>query len=146
MASQDWLRARDLFERALAVPSSQRQRFLEEACAGDEAMHRQVLTLLGSHDEAAGFLEKPADAPMSAVFPNRDLSGTRLGPYLLDSRLGAGGMGEVFRARDTRLGRTVASKVLPVHLAEDRPARERFEREARTLAALHHPHICAVYD
>ena len=72
--------------------------------------------------------------------------GTRLGPYEIRSALGAGGMGEVYEARDTRLERTVAVKVLPAHVATDAQFRERFEREARTISQLDHPHICALYD
>ena len=72
--------------------------------------------------------------------------GTTLGAYEIQSPLGAGGMGEVYRARDTRLNRTVAIKILPVHLAEKPDARERFEREARAISALNHPHICHLYD
>src|SRR5215469_17684675 len=73
-------------------------------------------------------------------------AGSRLGPYEILSAIGAGGMGEVYRARDTRLDRIIAIKVLPAHLA-DRPAlRERFEREAKTIASLNHPHICALFD
>jgi len=72
--------------------------------------------------------------------------GTRLGPYELLSPLGAGGMGEVYRARDTRLGRDVAIKVLPAHLSSTEEGRKRFEREARTISQLSHPHICALYD
>ena len=73
-------------------------------------------------------------------------SGSRLGPYEIVSPLGAGGMGEVYRARDTRLDRTVAIKVLPAHLARDPERRARFEREARAASALSHPHICTLYD
>ncbi|HEV8232572.1 MAG TPA: serine/threonine-protein kinase, partial [Thermoanaerobaculia bacterium] len=73
-------------------------------------------------------------------------SGTRLGPYELLSPLGAGGMGEVYRARDTRLDRAVAVKVLPSHLSASEEGRQRFEREARTISHLSHPHICALYD
>ena len=72
--------------------------------------------------------------------------GTRLGPYAITSPLGAGGMGEVYKATDTRLDRTVAVKVLPEHVAADPELRQRFEREAKALAALSHPHICPVYD
>src|SRR6266849_3463904 len=74
------------------------------------------------------------------------LPGQRLGPYEILAPAGAGGMGEVYRAKDTRLGRTVAIKVLPAHLADDPERRERFEREARTIASLNHPHICTLYD
>jgi len=72
--------------------------------------------------------------------------GTRLGPYEIISALGNGGMGEVYRARDTRLDRTVAIKVLAASLVGDPDLRERFDREARAIAALDHPHICALYD
>src|SRR5499425_2389958 len=73
-------------------------------------------------------------------------AGTRLGPYEILSALGAGGMGEVYKARDTRLDRTVAVKVLPSELASDPDRRSRFEREARAIAALSHPHICTIFD
>jgi len=73
-------------------------------------------------------------------------TGTRLGPYEVVAPLGAGGMGEVYRARDTRLGREVAIKVLPEHLSGDASRRERFEREARAVSALNHPHICVLHD
>src|SRR5712691_4951323 len=72
--------------------------------------------------------------------------GSRLGPYEVLSPLGAGGMGEVYKARDTRLDRTVAVKVLPAHLSRSEEIRQRFEREARTISSLSHPHICALYD
>src|SRR3989442_6637056 len=73
-------------------------------------------------------------------------SGTRLGPYEIIAPLGAGGMGEVYRARDTRLGRDVAVKVLPRHLSQNPDLRARFEREARTVSSLDHPHICVLFD
>src|SRR5712664_2607528 len=74
------------------------------------------------------------------------LSGRRLGPYEILSAVGAGGMGEVYKARDTRLDRIVAIKVLPAHLADRAELRERFEREARVVASLNHPHICTLFD
>jgi len=73
-------------------------------------------------------------------------AGTKLGPYEIQSPLGAGGMGEVYRARDTRLERTVAIKVLPSHLSEHSEAKQRFDREARTISSLNHPHICTLFD
>ena len=73
-------------------------------------------------------------------------AGTTLGPYQIDASLGAGGMGEVYKATDTRLDRTVAIKVLPEHVASDPDLKQRFEREARTVAALNHPHICTLHD
>ena len=73
-------------------------------------------------------------------------TGSRLGPYEIVSALGAGGMGEVYKAKDTRLDRTVAIKVLPSHLSDDAALRERFDREARAVSSLNHPHICTLYD
>ncbi|SPF31627.1 hypothetical protein SBA1_100083 [Candidatus Sulfotelmatobacter kueseliae] len=73
-------------------------------------------------------------------------SGTKLGPYEIQSPLGAGGVGEVYRARDTRLDRAVAIKTLPAHLSENPEFRQRFEREARTVSSLNHPHICQLFD
>ncbi len=73
-------------------------------------------------------------------------AGTTLGPYEILSPIGAGGMGEVYKARDTRLERIVAIKVLPEHVASDPDLKQRFEREARTVAALNHPHICTLHD
>src|SRR5438477_12973899 len=73
-------------------------------------------------------------------------SGARLGPYEVISAAGAGGMGEVYRARDTRLDRTVAIKILPAHMSADPEAKQRFDREARAISSLNHPNICALYD
>ncbi len=72
--------------------------------------------------------------------------GTRLGPYQIESPLGAGGMGEVYKATDTRLERTVAIKVLPAHVASDPERKQRFEREAKVISGLNHPHICTLYE
>ena len=73
-------------------------------------------------------------------------SGTKLGPYEIQSPLGEGGMGEVYRARDTRLGRDVAIKVLPAHLTSNPDLRQRLDREAKAISSLNHPHICTLYD
>src|SRR6202521_5745629 len=81
------------------------------------------------------------------ILPQMGLAtGTRLGPHEILSAIGAGGMGEVYKARDTRLNRIVAIKVLPTHLADRSELRERFEREARTIASLNHSHICTLHD
>src|SRR6266568_4982555 len=74
------------------------------------------------------------------------VSGTRLGPYEITAALGAGGMGEVYRAIDTRLERAVAVKILPAHLSSDPIRKQRFEREAKAISTLNHPHICVLYD
>src|SRR3954451_23999702 len=138
-----------LFHSALELPAGDRAAFLAEACRGDEALRSEVESLLeqdGSNESfwdrpdwrfAAGLLE-PASQAYLAV-------GTQFGPYRIQSLLGAGGMGEVYQARDTRLGRDVALKVLPKELAREAERRARLEREARVLASLNHPHIAALY-
>src|SRR6185295_3021966 len=87
--------------------------------------------------------------PRTCILKRRSMAlspGTRLGPYEIVSAIGAGGMGEVYRARDTRLDRTVAIKILPEHLSNKPQLRDRFEREARAVSSLNHPHICTLYD
>src|SRR5438128_3858941 len=84
--------------------------------------------------------------PCTLKGPMALVPGTRLGPYEILAPLGAGGMGEVYRAHDTRLGRDVAIKVLPQHLSQNPDLRQRFEREARAISQLNHPHICTLYD
>ena len=102
--------------------------------------------MLASHEQATGFLETPVAVSLTDLDVATNLEGTKIGPYQLGARIGAGGMGEVYSARDTRLGRTVAIKVLPAHVANDPQARERFDREARAIATLNHPHICVLHD
>ena len=145
MRPEEWRRVRDLFDRSVALPAGERTQFVADACLADEGLHRQVSALLHAHEHAHDFLET-ACVTTVAAWPNEDLTGTQFGPFLLESRIGGGGMGEVYRARDTRLGRTVAIKVLQSHVAADEPARERFEREARVVAGLNHPHICTLHD
>jgi eukaryotic-like serine/threonine-protein kinase len=140
-----WSRVRQVFEAAVALPVEQRLSFVEESCRDDEAAHSEVVALLDAHQRSAGFLEIPAVTLLEDVV-RPDLSGRRIGPYEFESRIGRGGMGDVYRGRDTRLGRTIAIKVLAWHAATSVSARVRFEQEARTIAALNHPHICALYD
>src|SRR5262245_20232111 len=136
---ENWKRIRDVFEAALAQPVERRRAFVAEEFRGDASIHDQVIALLASHEDAAAFLETPAVVLHDTVRP-ADLTGQQIGPYHLASRIGRGGMGDVYRARDTRLDRTVAIKVLSPHVAAEQRARERFEREARAVAALNHPH------
>ena len=138
-----WRRTKELFEAALGLPSEQRTLLLDEACVGEPELRREVESLLASHGEAGDFLEEPASAAVSfqPLTP-----GTRLGPYEILVGIGAGGMGEVYRARDVRLGREVAVKVLPSELSLDSERRSRFESEARAASALNHANIMAVFD
>ena len=142
---EEWRRVRAVFDRAVDVPAGERMQFVADACLGDEVVHGRISTLLAAHERAHDFLETTCAATVVEWW-DEDLTGAQFGPYRLESRIGGGGMGEVYRARDTRLGRTVAIKVLLSHIAIDEPARERFEREARVVAGLNHPHICTLHD
>jgi eukaryotic-like serine/threonine-protein kinase len=146
----NWERVRTVFHGALECPRETRAAFLAEQSNGDEAVRHEVESLLAAHDAAEGFLDEPAPGPTSdndaiASAP-RLAMGSRLGAFEILDLLGAGGMGEVYRARDTRLDRFVAIKVISSELAIDARGRDRFEREARTISKLTHPHICTVYD
>jgi TolB-like protein len=139
-----WKRVNELFESALARTPRQREAFLVEACGDEAALRDEVDSLLTAHDEAGGFLDAPAVASLSEPVPTLE-PGARLGPYEVVALLGVGGMGEVYRARDPRLGRDVAIKVLCPRPGSGDPTL-RLEREARAVAALSHPNILAVYD
>ena len=134
----------DIYHAALEKPPAERDAFLTKACAGDDALRQEVESLLAYESASSQFLETPAAgvavAPGGSAMLNR-----RLGPYTIVAPLGAGGMGEVYRARDSKLGRDVAIKILPSHFTADPERRARFAREARTLATLNHPHIGAIY-
>lgn len=136
--SEDWSRVKELFALAGAQAPELREAFLNDACAGNDALRQEVESLLTSSEEDDGFLETPAAQVLDRSRAIGLLEGRRFGPYELSACIGAGGMGEVYKARDTRLNRTVAIKVLPAHLAADPPSRERFEREARAVASLDH--------
>jgi serine/threonine protein kinase/TolB-like protein len=142
---EEWRLVRQIFDDALALPGGERRQFVAASCLDDERLLRQVSALLDAHERADDFLETAYVAP-AADWPDENLKGAQFGPYRLESRIGGGGMGEVYRARDTRLERTVAIKVLLSHVAVDEPSRERFEREARVVAGLNHPHICTLHD
>ena len=147
MNPQRWLDVERLFHEALALPPQRRLQFLDDSCAGDESLKRDVQSLL---DESSDddFLETPAlDPDATDLQPptHSSLVGRRLSEYEVTARIGSGGMGEVYRARDVKLGRDVAVKVLPSPLAHDTARIARFKREARILATLNHPHIAAIY-
>ena len=148
----DWERIRALFQGALERPPDERARFVREHSASDEAIRREVESLLAAHVQAEGFLDAPGRVPPfdddddSRAAAPRLATGARLGAFEILRSIGAGGMGEVYQARDTRLDRMVAIKVLAPELAGDPAFRTRFEREAKAISALNHPHICRLYD
>jgi Tol biopolymer transport system component len=131
----------------LPLSADERRVFLREVCGGDEALQTEVESLLAQATAASGFLNEAALETAARQMTNAQgtLIGRQVGAYRVASLLGVGGMGEVYRARDMKLGRDVAIKVLPAMFTADRDRLLRFEREARLLAALNHPHIGAIY-
>jgi serine/threonine protein kinase len=136
-------RVERMCSEALEREPSARGAFLAEACGGDDDLQREVESLLAQEARADGFLDSSFSIGELLVAPAAILPGRRIGNYEVHSLLGAGGMGEVYRARDTRLHRHVALKVLSPRLA-DPPSLARFAREAQILAGLNHPNIAAI--
>ena len=125
-----------LYHAALECPPGERSAFLKDACTGDASLQRELESLLRHEPAAARFLEIPAaEIVANAHKPDPEMVGRQLGPYKIAALLGTGGMGEVYRARDTKLGRDVAIKILPVNFTADPERLARFAREARVLAA-----------
>ena len=148
MEPERWRQIDRIVAAALERQESERSAYLDEACAGDEALRRKVETLLVAHEEAGDFLEEPAVEMVAEGFAKDEanaLVGRKLGSYEILSFIAAGGMGEVYRARDTQLDREVAIKVLPAEFTQDPERLARFQREAKLLAALNHPNIAAIY-
>src|SRR6516164_6854176 len=143
MEQELWPKLEELLHEALKCAPEQRQAFLDAACRGDSDLQRELELLLAQEHLAESFLEEPAleDATVTLVAQ----PGRQLGQYRIVSPLGAGGMGEVYRAHDSKLGRDVAIKMLPAEFARDSARLSRFRREARALASLNHPNIGAIY-
>lgn len=171
MEPELWLKVEQLYHAALEREPGERPAFLKEASGADEALVREVEELLGYQKQSEDFIEAPAleiaaqqggksdligrvrgvlrsAFQQSSVshFPFRLSSGAKLGPYEILEPLGAGGMGEIYRARDGRLGRIVALKILAARMMDQGGNRVRFEHEARAISSLNHPNICILYD
>lgn len=137
-----WRRIESLCHAALARPASEREAYLAKACGDDHTLRDEVASLVSEEDEAGSFLE----TLLGAIDSTPSLIGQRLGAYRIERLIGAGGMGEVYQAKDVRLDRDVAIKIVPAHWSGDPHRRTRFEREARAVAALKHPNICTIHD
>ena len=146
MVADRWTQIESLYHSAREQAPQSRGAYLERACAGDNSLRREVESLLAHDEAAAGFLETGETQAMEQAPPPSVSAGARIGPYEIREFLQKGGMGEVYKARDTRLDRTVAVKFLPPAFAADPGALERFQREARAASALNHPRICTVHD
>jgi serine/threonine protein kinase len=141
LSQEEWRRVEEVYHEAQEHRPESRAAFVAAACDGDSSLRREVESLLAA-DGADALVDQPAmDLAAELLDDGAPLApGTELGPYRIENLIGAGGMGRVYRARDTRLNRTVAIKISKQGFGE------RFEREARVLAALNHPNICQIYD
>src|SRR6516164_7669071 len=157
MDTERWQQVDSLLQSALERLPEQREEFLRDACGGDLTLEQEVRSLLAAHQHAGSFLENPAfKADEQIVVLNEDgeearestdsLVGQSVSHYRILRRLGAGGMGEVYRAHDTVLKRDVAIKILPAYVAQDPDRLRRFEQEAQAAAALNHPNILAIHE
>src|SRR5215475_758036 len=145
MRPELWRQAEELFHAALKRSAEERRAFLDSACGQDTELRRHVELLVSAEENAGSFLDKSGVADLATIGAARSLVGQQFGHYRIVSPLGVGGMGEVYRAHDTKLSRDVAIKTLPHEFARDRERVTRFRREARTLASLNHPHIAAIF-
>ena len=139
MTDERWKQVETLFRRALEREPHERGAYLDGVCARDEGLRREVESLLEHAENAGSFIEKPATGGTQI------LVGRTLGSYRILEMIGRGGMGEVWKVRDTKLGREVAIKTLPEEFARDEERLARFEREAKLLASLNHPNIATIH-
>jgi eukaryotic-like serine/threonine-protein kinase len=149
MKAERWQQVNDLFQSAAERAPEERAAFLDEACHGDEGLCREVESLLASYERAENFIESPAFEVAPELVTNDRagaLVGELIGHYRIESLIGVGGMGEVYLARDERLGRKVALKLLAKRLTADETQLTRFKTEARSASALNHPNILTVYE
>ncbi len=141
-----WRQITAIFHSAVAREGPARDAFLDDACRSDPSIRGEVDRLIEAYTAASSATDLPnLDPPFPSAAVSPLQSGASFGPYRIAARIGAGGMGEVYQARDSRLGRDVALKVLPDAFAFDEERRTRFQREARLLASLNHPHIAAIH-
>ena len=147
-----WKQIDALLDAALELPAAEHEAFLEKACAGDTDLQKEVLSLLTKQEKIDGFLERPAMGMVAQAMATtladqkESFIGQEVGSYTIESLLGAGGMGQVYLARDRKLNRRIALKILPLEFSADPERLRRFESEARAVSALNHPNIVTIHD
>jgi eukaryotic-like serine/threonine-protein kinase len=147
MTPDQWQEIEKVYQAALACDGDERAAYLDSACGGNGELRQEVESLLAQQSRVERFLIRPvlAEVARTAGSDARRFVGQQFAQYRIVSIIGAGGMGEVYKARDTRLGRDVALKILPSYVLHDPEHQKRFDREARFLAALNHPQIATIY-
>ena len=147
--STDWQQVEQLFQEALDLPEHARQSFLDNACSGNIELQRETSSLLDAHQVAGDFIDEPAivtDARvLASVLPDPNI-GRQVGAYMIVKWIGSGGMGDVYLADDSRLGRQVALKILPAALVANANHLRRFETEARAVSKLNHPNVLTIHE
>ena len=155
MERERWHLVEDIYHSALERNPDERDSYLRDACKGDEALRRELASLLASDSKARNFIESPALQVAAQLLTKQEIedhgpkalsAGTTISHYRIIEKIGAGGMGEVYRAHDPRLARDVAIKILPQAFSTVPDRLRRFEQEARAAAALNHPNIVSIYD
>jgi serine/threonine protein kinase/Tol biopolymer transport system component len=150
MATDRWQQIKEIFHSALERKPAERSAYLDRTCAGDEAIRSEVESLIAAHEKEGSFIDSPAYEVAAAWLAGDDepdsLVGQQINHYHVLSELGAGGMGEVYLAQDTKLGRKIALKLLPASFTNDADRLHRFQQEARTASALNHPNILTIYE
>jgi hypothetical protein len=143
MTPERWRQVKEICGAVLDHPPEQRDAVLAHICANDNELKREVEAMLDQATSGGSILSRPIWEELKVAF---SLIGQQLSQYKITEKIGSGGMGEVYRARDTKLKRDVAIKVLPDEFSRDADRVSRFQREAQVLASLNHPNIAAIYD
>src|SRR5262249_28678571 len=149
MDAERWNQVKDIFNAALEKQPAERSLFLEEACRDDLDLRKEVDSLLSAFNEPDKFVDQSVGkvaADLLCDDESESLEGDLIAHYKVEHKLGRGGMGEVFLAKDARLGRRVAIKMLPSDYSKDQERVQRFKREARAASALNHPNILTIHE
>jgi eukaryotic-like serine/threonine-protein kinase len=149
MELERWQEASRILESVLERDPARRAAYLDEVCANDDGLRREVESLLAASERAGSLLDSPAmemAAPLFADGPAKSMIGQSIGRYKIVTALGSGGMGEIYLAQDTRLGRQIALKLLPTYFTTDKDRLRRFEQEAHAASTLSHPNVCVIHE